>query len=146
MNLTEQERDALIVRLKKFREGVQAARGAHMATSEDEMDDCIAEIALASLMAEPTEWAAYYPYSDDEGERPHSSSNELCARRIAGEIGGYVEPVYHGAPPVPVMKPVKLPKSYSSAIAIPGCDERFMAKSKVIAALREAGIQIEGEE
>jgi len=78
------------------------------------------QIALASLEAEPIHEACYrtyYPDSDEESHKPHSESGESCARRIAGEIGGYVEKVLiipdghnaYTAPPVGVMKRVTLP-------------------------------------
>lgn len=42
-------------------------------------------------------------------------------------------------------QPVKLPTGCTSAYASPGCDERFMRKLEVIAAIRAAGYQVEGE-
>ena len=58
----------------------------------------LARIALAVKQAKPGEWVTYWPDTDDEILREHSRSNEACARRIAGEIGGYVVPVYYGIP------------------------------------------------
>lgn len=52
MQFTEEQRKALIDRLTKFRAGIQAARDANIQTEVDEIDDMIAEIALASLTAE----------------------------------------------------------------------------------------------
>ena len=46
----------------------------------------------------PVSWRAFYPDAEEEVSRAHSESNELCAKRIASEIGGYVVPVYHGKP------------------------------------------------
>lgn len=43
-------------------------------------------------------WRTFYPDAEEEVSRAHSESNELCAKRIASEIGGYVVPVYHGKP------------------------------------------------
>jgi hypothetical protein len=60
----------------------------------------LARIALAVKQAQPGEWVTYWPDTDDEIFREHSRSNEACARRIAGEIGGYVVPVYYGLPPL----------------------------------------------
>lgn len=51
------------------------------------------------------------------------------------------------APPVPVMKSVKLPKErLTSEFEDEFFDRRIYLKDEVKAALREAGIQIEGEE
>lgn len=44
----------------------------------------------------PVSWRTFYPDTEEEVSRAHSESNELCAKRIASEIGGYVVPVYHG--------------------------------------------------
>lgn len=46
----------------------------------------------------PVSWRTFYPDTEEEVSRAHSESNELCAKRIASEIGGYVVPVYHGKP------------------------------------------------
>lgn len=46
----------------------------------------------------PVSWRTFYPDTEEEVCRAHSESNELCAKRIASEIGGYVVPVYHGKP------------------------------------------------
>lgn len=40
-------------------------------------------------------------------------------------------------------QPVKLPTGYSSAYASPGCDELFMRKSEVMAAIRAAGYEVQ---
>lgn len=97
MQLTEEQRKALIEWIE-----------AELLCSEDigytgNARKCM-EIALAALTAEPGEWITYYPDTDEESQREHSRSNESCARRIAGEIGGYVEPVYYGTPPAPALR------------------------------------------
>lgn len=62
----------------------------------------LARIALAAKNAIPSYWTTYYPNPDpgefDDREHSHSGAKS-CAVRIAGEIGGFVVPVYHGAPP-----------------------------------------------
>ena len=65
-----------------------------------------ARIAQAALSAHPAYWVTYWPDTDEECFREHSHSGpESCARRIAGEIGGYVVPVYHGQASVLIEKP-----------------------------------------
>ncbi|POW54631.1 hypothetical protein C3408_22525 [Candidatus Pantoea alvi] len=55
--------------------------------------------ALREKFSHPAYWITYHPDTDEECFRVHSHSGpESCARRIAGEIGGYVCPVYHGEP------------------------------------------------
>lgn len=70
----------------------------------------VAQIALAALTAKPSFWNIYHHNPD-----PNRQDNELYAecgpesgaRAIASSIGGWVEPVYHGAPPVPVKQEAK---------------------------------------
>lgn len=61
MNLTNEKRQALIDRLTAFRKGIQSACDANMQNESDELDDIIAQIALAALTAEPA-----IEVSDDE--------------------------------------------------------------------------------
>jgi hypothetical protein len=97
----------------------------------------IARIALASLTAEPMIW-----HNGDITDL--LAEGNIAAHRT----GTHVMPLYP-APPVPVMKAVKPPKpmrdnwpgiSYTAGMAFDQQDELWKA------ALREAGIQIEGEE
>lgn len=54
--------------------------------------------AIASALT-PAYWITYWPDTPGKDDREHSRSGpESCARRIASEIGGYVVPVYYGAP------------------------------------------------
>jgi len=61
----------------------------------------LARIALAVKQAKPAYWITYYPNPDpnefDDREHSHSGAKS-CAARIAGEIGGFIVPVYHGTP------------------------------------------------
>lgn len=87
-------REQLIARCQKVIKHLENCTGS----AEQESLECF-RIALASLEAVPAYWITYYPDTDEEAYREHSHSGpESCARRIAGEIGGYVTPVYHGVP------------------------------------------------
>lgn len=83
----------------------------------------LARIALAAKKATTSYWITYYPNPDpnefDDREHSHSGAKS-CAVRIAGEIGGFVVPVYHGAPQL------KYPENLDCWVA---CSER-MPESK----------------
>lgn len=135
MNLTEQERDALIADCKA---DISCARTLMLAainirdretTAKYESQLRRHEIALASLTAEPV------------GTLINTFlANDPRAIAQAKEKGMVTRDVYT-APSVPVMKPVTCPAfdDYQPHIARE-LREAFKA------ALREAGIQIEGEE
>lgn len=55
--------------------------------------------AAIEIELTPAYWITYWPDKPGEDAIEHSHSGpESCARRIAREIGGYLVPVYYGAP------------------------------------------------
>lgn len=139
--LTDEQREQLI----KFGESVleQFESDNYKFTNHE----FLVRIALASMTAEPIHEACYrtyYPDTEDESHRPHSESGELCARRIAGELGGYVEKVIHiadgenayTAPPVPALK---LPEGKPDWESEDGQDIDYMEPSDVYAMGKDDG-------
>ncbi len=133
--MTEQEKAELIEHAKYLK----------TVCSPETEDYAIAEIALASLTARPV--ADVVSWSHPEEER-------TCSVQLRDF---HLHPgVLYAAPPVPVMKAVALPSSFRPATASHGFnqiavmrldkDGKWLNKTGVINALREAGIQIEGEE
>jgi len=91
----------------------------------------VLEIALASLTAKPMIF-----HSGDITDL--LAEGNIAAHRT----GTHVMPLYP-APPVPVMKPVKVPTTKCIGWVKDSIKEH---DAKWIEALREAGVQIEGEE
>lgn len=127
MNLTEQERGALIECAKKLTTGRRSDK-VKMAK--------LAEIALASLTAEPMIW-----HNGDITDL--LAEGNIAAHRT----GTHVMPLYP-APPVPVMKPVDLRECRTLWYEHDdlSADVQCIPVRDIKKALREAGIQIEGEE
>lgn len=111
------------------------------------------QIALAALTAEPETpacFVTYWPDTDDESYRPHSESNESCARRIAGEIGGYVRPCFilddgmkaYTTPPAQLLRPVEKPTTKCIGWVKESIQEH---DEKWISAIREAGYEVKND-
>lgn len=140
MNLTEQERDALIADCKASIARIEKTLTYWQKSTYTlpylESELARQKIALASLTTKPRK---VFTCSNCQAEGLDEPLESRC--HCMGEDARWIESVVYNAPPVPVMKAVKL----SAGAWVPFYGQ-MMERQEVVAALREAGIQIEGEE
>ncbi|MCZ4057838.1 hypothetical protein O3W44_00270 [Pantoea sp. LMR881] len=150
MNLTEQERDVLIEYAQECLKQSDLVRDEipFGLSGEEEMEISLFKLALASLTAEPV--GSFEYYEDEDGDKTD----------FIIQSDGFAKDTFnlYSAPPVPAMKPVKLPQHYVSRLGrgvgsaedaivmIPSDKGLWLSAFDVKHQIRAAGYPVEGDE